>query len=74
MDEPQVKDILGSEEIPPAEDNARKQAINLALVAFDDVQRDKQKKTPRISASGSSNRSFQLTNRETTHGKTICIR
>ena len=43
MDERQLKDILGSEEIPPAEDNARKQAINLALAAFDDAQQDKRK-------------------------------
>ena len=44
MDERQLRDILGSEEIPPADDNARKQAVNLALAAFDDAQQAKRKK------------------------------
>ena len=44
MDERQLTDILKSEEIPPADDNARKRAMNLALAAFDDAQREKEKK------------------------------
>jgi len=43
MDERQLKDILGRAEVPPADENARKQAINLALATFDEVQRYKQK-------------------------------
>ena len=41
MDERQLKDVLGCEDTPPADDNARKRAINLALAAFDDAQQDK---------------------------------
>ncbi len=44
MDKRQLRDILGSDEIPPAGDNARKKAVNLALAAFDDAQRDKEKR------------------------------
>ncbi len=44
MDERQLKDILGHHEIPPADDNARKQAVNFALAAFDDADRDKRKR------------------------------
>ena len=44
MDEQQLKDILASQEIPPADENVRKQAINLALAAFDQAQQDKQKR------------------------------
>ncbi len=40
MDERQLKEILGAEEVPPADENARKQAINLALAAFDEAQRE----------------------------------
>jgi Ca-activated chloride channel family protein len=43
MDERHLRDILGSEEFPPADENARKQAVNLALAAFDDAQREKRK-------------------------------
>ncbi len=41
MDERELKALLNAEAIPPADENARKGAINLALAAFDDVQRDK---------------------------------
>ncbi|MGI9388291.1 MAG: hypothetical protein ACR2OX_12755, partial [Methyloligellaceae bacterium] len=44
MDERQLKDILSSEEIPAADENARKRATNLALAAFDEAQREKEKK------------------------------
>ena len=44
MDERQLKEILGAEEVPPADENARKQAINLALAAFDEARRETQKK------------------------------
>ena len=40
MDERQLKEILGAEAVPPADENARKQAINLALAAFDEAQRE----------------------------------
>ena len=45
MDEQELKDILGSEDIPPADENARKNAINLALAAFDDAQQEKKNKS-----------------------------
>ena len=38
MDERQLKEILSAEAVPPAEENARKEAINLALAAFDQAQ------------------------------------
>ena len=44
MDERQLNDLLNSEKIPPADENARKRAMNLALAAFDETQREKQKK------------------------------
>ncbi len=44
MDERQLKEILGAEEVPPADENARKQAINLALAAFDEARRETRKK------------------------------
>ncbi len=44
MDERQLKEILGAEEVPPADENARKQAINRALAAFDEARRETQKK------------------------------
>jgi Ca-activated chloride channel family protein len=44
MDERQLKEILGAEEVPPADENARKQAINLALAAFDEARREAQEK------------------------------
>ncbi len=44
MDERQLNQILNSEEIPPADENARKQAMNLALAAFDEAHRETQKK------------------------------
>ena len=43
MDERRLREILNSGEIPPADENARKQAVNLALSAFDEAQRDGQK-------------------------------
>jgi len=43
MDERQLKDILNAEEIPPPSDNARKEAMNLALAAFDEAQQEKSK-------------------------------
>ena len=42
MDEGRLQEILSADAIPPAEDNARKEAINLALVAFDQAQREAQ--------------------------------
>ncbi|MDH3596785.1 MAG: VWA domain-containing protein [Rhodospirillales bacterium] len=44
MDERQLKEILGAEAVPPADENARKQAINLALAAFDEARRETRKK------------------------------
>jgi Ca-activated chloride channel family protein len=41
MDERELKELLNAEEIPPADANARTGAINLALAAFDDAQREK---------------------------------
>jgi Ca-activated chloride channel family protein len=41
MDERELKALLTAEAVPPADENARKGAINLALAAFDDVQREK---------------------------------
>jgi len=41
MDEHELKEILKAEEIPTADENARKRAMNLALAAFDDAQREK---------------------------------
>ncbi len=38
MDEARLKEILSAEAIPPAEENARKEAINLARAAFDQAQ------------------------------------
>ncbi len=38
MDEARLKEILSAEAIPPAEENARKEAINLARAAFDRAQ------------------------------------
>ena len=43
MDERQLRDILGRAEVPPADENARKLAINLALATFDEAQQHKQK-------------------------------
>ena len=42
MDERELRALLNAEEIPPADANARTGAINLALAAFDDAQREKQ--------------------------------
>ena len=47
MDEQQLKEILNADAIPPADENARKQALNLALVEFEAVQQEKQKKKDR---------------------------
>ncbi len=44
MDERQLNELLNSEKIPPADENARKRAVNLALAAFDEAQREKQGK------------------------------
>ncbi len=38
MDDARLKEALSAEAIPPAEENARKEAINLARAAFDQVQ------------------------------------
>ncbi len=38
MDEARLKEILSAEAIPPAEENARKEAINLARAAFERAQ------------------------------------
>ncbi len=38
MDDARLKEILSAEAIPPAEENARKEAINLARAAFDRAQ------------------------------------
>ncbi|MDJ0946152.1 MAG: VWA domain-containing protein [Kiloniellales bacterium] len=38
MDERQLKEMLSTQAIPPAEENARKEAINLARAAFDRAQ------------------------------------
>jgi Ca-activated chloride channel family protein len=43
MDERQLKDILEADDVPAADENARKRAMNLALGAFDEAQRDKEK-------------------------------
>ena len=43
MDEEKLKQVLRAEVIPPAEDNARKAAINLAMAAFDEAQNEKRK-------------------------------
>ena len=44
MDERQLKEILNGEEIPPPDENARIRAMNLALAAYDETQRDEEKK------------------------------
>ena len=41
MDERDLSEFLKAEEIPPADDKARKSAINLALATFDEAQREK---------------------------------
>ncbi len=43
MDERQLKEILEADDVPAADENARKRAMNLALGAFDDAQRNKEK-------------------------------
>lgn len=43
MDERQLKELLNSEAIPPADENARKRALNLALAAYDEAQGETQK-------------------------------
>jgi Ca-activated chloride channel family protein len=43
MDDRELKEILGAEAVPPAEENARKQAINLALAAYDEARRENRK-------------------------------
>jgi len=43
MDERQLKDLMNSDPVPPADENARKRALNLALAAFDETQREKAK-------------------------------
>lgn len=40
MDEAQLKKILGDALVPPADDNARKTALNLALAEFEAAQRE----------------------------------
>jgi Ca-activated chloride channel family protein len=47
MDEQQLNEILNADAIPPADENARKQALNLALAEFDAVQQEKQTKKNR---------------------------
>ncbi len=43
MDERQLKELLNSDPVPPADENARKRALNLALAAYDEAQREKEK-------------------------------
>ena len=43
MDERQLTEILKADDVPVADENARKRAMNLALGAFDEAQRDKEK-------------------------------
>lgn len=43
MDERQLKELLNSDPVPPADENARKRALNLALSAYDEAQQEKQK-------------------------------
>ena len=45
MDERELRELLNAEEIPPVDANARMGAINLALAAFDDAQREKARST-----------------------------
>jgi len=47
MDEHTLREILNAEAIPPADENARKRAMNLALAAFDDAQKEKATKKDR---------------------------
>lgn len=43
MDERQLKKALEEIEVPQTDENAKKQALNLALAEFDDAQKEKQK-------------------------------
>ncbi len=63
MDERQLKEILGTEEVPPADENARKQAINLALAAFDEAWREPHEKHQGFGLLG------RLIGRDTTRSK-----
>jgi Ca-activated chloride channel family protein len=63
MDERQLKEILGAEVVPPADENARKQAINLALAAFDEARRETRKKRQGFRLLG------RLMGRDTTRSK-----
>ncbi len=45
MDERQLREILEAEAVPPPEENARKEAINLALAAFDQAQAGEKQKS-----------------------------
>ena len=47
MDEQELTEILNADAIPPADENARKQALNLAFAEFDAVQQEKHKKKNR---------------------------
>ncbi len=65
MDERQLREILEAEAVPPPEENARKEAINLALAAFDQAQAE-QKSQSRHKGFGWLAR---LTGRNTTRPK-----
>jgi Ca-activated chloride channel family protein len=43
MDERQLKELMNSDPVPSADENARKRALNLALAAYDEAQQDKEK-------------------------------
>ena len=40
MDDRQLRDLLKAGDIPPPDENARKEAVNLAMAAFDDAQKE----------------------------------
>ena len=40
MDDRQLRDLLNAGDIPPPDENARKEAVNLAMSAFDDAQKE----------------------------------
>ncbi len=44
MDERELREILKADEAPAPDENARKRAMNLAMAAFDETQREKAKK------------------------------
>ena len=42
MDNRQLEKILRDIDTPPADENARKRAVNLALVEFDNIRKEKE--------------------------------